>query len=39
MSKKDDYNEYNYNQALGERYTRWKQYTIKCLNIRSRLEV
>ena len=39
MSKADNYNEYDYNQALGEKHTGQKQYTIRGLSMWSGLEV
>ena len=39
MSKADSYNEYDYDQALGKKYTRQKQYTIRGLSIRSKSEI
>ena len=39
MSKTNNYNEYNYNQALGEKHTGHKQYIIRGLSMRSGLEV
>ena len=39
MLKADNYNKYDYNQVLGEKYTGRRQYTIRGLNMRFRLEV
>ena len=39
MSKADDYNKYDYHQALGEKHTGQRQYTIRDLSIRSASEV
>ena len=39
MFKADNYNEYNYNQTSSKKHTRQKQYTIRGLNMRFRLEV
>ena len=35
MSKTDNYNEYNYDQALGEKHMEQRQYTIKGLSMKS----
>ena len=37
MSKADNYNEYNYDQLLGKKYTGQKRYTIRGLSMRSGL--
>ena len=39
MSKADNYDEYDYDQALGEKHTRQRRYTIKGLSMRSGSEV
>ena len=39
MSKADNYNEYNYIQALGEKHTGRRQYTIRGLSMKSGSEV
>ena len=39
MPKEDNYNEYNYDQVLGEKHTGQSQYTIKSLSIKTGPEV
>ena len=39
MLKADNYNEYNYDQGLGEKHIRQRQYTIRGLSMRSESEV
>ena len=39
MSKVDNYNKYNYDQASGEKYMGRRQYIIKDLSMRSGLGV
>ena len=39
MLKADNYNEYNYNQASGEKHMGRRQYTIRSPSMRSRSEV
>ena len=36
MPKADNYNEYNYDQALGEEHAEQRRYTIRGLSMRSR---
>ena len=39
MSKVDNYNEYDYDQALGEKHIDQRQYTIRGLVIKSGSEI
>ena len=39
MSKADNYNEYNYDQALGKKHMGQKQHTIRGLSMRLSYEV
>ena len=39
MSKADNYNKYNYDQASGEKYTGQRRYTIRGLATKSRPEI
>ena len=39
MLKADNYNKYDYDQALSEKHTRQRQYTIRGLSMKSGLEV
>ena len=39
MSKADNYNKYNYDQALSEKHIGQKQYTIRGLSMKSGSEI
>ena len=39
MPKADNYNEYDYNQALGEKYTEQRRYTLRGLSMKFGLGV